>query len=146
MRVVIFKVMGATCAVEWSGNAPASEARNQALTVTANIGQPPANFDMRDRAGNVIAPETLVRDLPKGDIFVSPRIGMGGSHTNYRRKLVPPIMNGHIWLGSTMRGRNNTRWNWGAHAKAQMTYRRLEERAARRAVRVDLHLQQREPP
>jgi len=138
MRSLYFVVMGEPFQVDWTVDVPVFMVRWHVLLATANTGRPPADFDIHSRDGHYIDPLTLVKDLPEGELFLSPRIGIGGSHTNYRRKLVPPIMNGRLYQGSTMNGRTGTRWNTGAHAKTQSVNRRMEARNERRSQKVQL--------
>lgn len=138
MRLLSFVVLGEPFQTEWDADAPVFAVRWHVLLATANTGRPPAEFDLYSRDGQYIDPLTLVKDLPEGEIFLSPCMGMGGSHTNYRRKLVPPVMNGQLWVGNTMKGRNGTRWNTGAHAKTQLVNRRMEARSDRRNQKIQL--------
>jgi Protein of Unknown function (DUF2604) len=74
-------VSGQATVVETNVNAPLAEVIHKALQQTDNEGQPPANWELRDEAGNVLDPHTKVADLhltPTSKLFLSLRAGIGG--------------------------------------------------------------------
>ena len=136
MRVLNFIVMGDPLRRECDESQMIFAVRLQVLIETHNTGRPPSDFEIRDATGQVIDPLTLVRDLPEGEIWITPRMGCGGSHKNYRRKIVPVIANGHL----RSHGRAGTRWgSWMfSHARIWRATKRDWERRVRRRLRLDL--------
>lgn len=93
IRKLHFIVAGEPFDLVCDGEQMVFAARFHALIALQHTGRQPSDFQIRDAVGNYIDPTTLVKDLPEGVFYLSLAVGYGGSHRNYRRKDVPPIVN-----------------------------------------------------
>jgi hypothetical protein len=78
MRELTFVIMGEEYTLDADENLGVWLPRAIALYATRNTGRPPDDFQIRDDAGYLIHPNTYVRNLPEGRIWLSPAIGWGG--------------------------------------------------------------------
>ena len=77
MRTIKFVIMGEEYLVDAADFQKVKSVRDYALQATRNIGRPASEFQIRSSSGELISPDTLVADLPKGEIFLSPCCGWG---------------------------------------------------------------------
>lgn len=62
-------------------NAPLGSIVEKALQQTNNVGQPPENWDIKDKAGNILDPHKKIADYHFPDdvvLFLSLKAGIGG--------------------------------------------------------------------